>query len=75
MNFQKKIVTKTDEFFFPGCPPLSGGLNWLSPAVRGPMLAMMSKTSGFDQFHDDGGDGDDDDEHGQSDHHHNGGLM
>ena len=38
---------KTDKNYVPGCPSEPGGLIWLSPAVRGPMLAMMSQTSGF----------------------------
>ena len=33
--------------FVAGCLPESAGLIWLRPAVRGSMLAMMSKTSGF----------------------------
>ena len=41
------LVIKTNKIFIPGCLPESGGVIWLRPAVRGPMLAMMSKTSGF----------------------------
>ena len=41
--------------FVAGCLPESAGLIWLRPAVRGSMLAMMSKTSGFynNHYHDD----------------------